>query len=546
IAVNCSERKKPPTTRMIMIKSSGVAAVNSAQAARKNELTMALIVIMLRKPKVRMMRAASAFIPIAPTAEAKVTRPDWNGVRPKPTCINSGSRNGSAPMPSRNRNPPMMLARSVAKCSIEKSRTGDPVRRACITYSVIEIDPVATNAPTTGHGSKLSPATDNPNAMPPSPMRASTSPYRSKRSGSSLLIGSMWRSAMKMPSRPIGMLIRKIQCQEKKVVMKPPSGGPITGPTSAGTVTHAIALTSALFSMERSSTRRPTGVIIAPPMPCTMRAITKPVTEEDSAQPIDPSMKTPIATANTMRAPKRSAVQPLAGMNTASESRYEVIASFSVRGLVPMSTAIAGSEVAITVESMFSMNRAVATMSGIRRSLFISFRGRERRKAREQAGLYHPNVIQAIAEPAKPPKSCATLVSTGSSRRRCCDDLRSRRLVAAARAAPQRAAVFGDFQPDPDRVLRDFRAGFSRSSLGAVGPRDHRGSHETRGAPASRGRGCDPPARPAAGVPALKACAWQANPLIQPPAMLSTTVNPTDGPRFDGDADSFAEGDVHP
>jgi len=28
--------------------------------------------------------------------------------------------------------------------------------------------------------------------------------------------------------------------------------------------------------------------------------------------------------------------------------------------------------------------------------------------------------------------------------------------------------------------------------------------------------------------------------------MLSTGVNPTDGLRFDGDADSFAEGDVHP
>ena len=47
------------------------------------------------------------------------------------------------------------------------------------------------------------------------------------------------------------------------------------------------------------------------------------------------------------------------------------MASFSVSGLVPISAAIAGSEVAITVESMFSMNRAVATMSGIRRSLFI-------------------------------------------------------------------------------------------------------------------------------------------------------------------------------
>ena len=103
--------------------------------------------------------------------------------------------------------------------------------------------------------------------------------------------------------------------------MKPPSGGPITGPISAGTVTHAMALTSALLSIERNSTSRPTGVIIAPPSPCTMRAITKWVTDWENAQPIDPSMNTPIAIANTMQGPKRSAVQPLAGMNTASDSR---------------------------------------------------------------------------------------------------------------------------------------------------------------------------------------------------------------------------------
>jgi len=60
-------------------------------------------------------------------------------------------------------------------------------------------------------------------------------------------------------------------------------------------------------------------------------------------------------------------------MKTASDSRYEVIASFSVSGLVPISAAMAGSEVAMTVESMFSINRAVATMSGIRRSFFIRF-----------------------------------------------------------------------------------------------------------------------------------------------------------------------------
>jgi hypothetical protein len=48
-----------------------------------------------------------------------------------------------------------------------------------------------------------------------------------------------------------------------------------------------------------------------------------------------------------------------------------VIASFNVSGLVPMSIAIAGSEVAITVESMFSMNRAAATISGMIRCLSI-------------------------------------------------------------------------------------------------------------------------------------------------------------------------------
>src|SRR6266699_324088 len=100
--------------------------------------------------------------------------------------------------------------------------------------------------------------------------------------------------------------------------MKPPSGGPITGPTSAGIETQAMASISARLSTERISTRRPTGVIIAPPIPCTMRATTKSVSEEDAAQPIEPSTNTTIAARNTVRPPNRSAVQPLIGMNTAT------------------------------------------------------------------------------------------------------------------------------------------------------------------------------------------------------------------------------------
>ncbi len=54
-------------------------------------------------------------------------------------------------------------------------------------------------------------------------------------------------------------------------------------------------------------------------------------------------------------------------MKIASETRYAVNASFSAIGLVPKSAAMAGSEVEMTVESMFSMNRATARISGMTR-----------------------------------------------------------------------------------------------------------------------------------------------------------------------------------
>ena len=38
---------------------------------------------------------------MAPTAVAKVSMPDWNGVMPKPSWSRSGSRKGVAPMPTR-------------------------------------------------------------------------------------------------------------------------------------------------------------------------------------------------------------------------------------------------------------------------------------------------------------------------------------------------------------------------------------------------------------------------------------------------------------
>jgi len=96
---------------------------------------------------------------------------------------------------------------------------------------------------------------------------------------------------------------------------------PTTGPTSAGMVSHESACTSSLFGTVRSNTRRPTGTIIAPPMPCKNRVATSMPSEPLAAQPIEPSRNTAIADMNVVRAPKRSATQPLTGMNTASDSR---------------------------------------------------------------------------------------------------------------------------------------------------------------------------------------------------------------------------------
>ncbi len=63
--------------------------------------------------------------------------------------------------------------------------------------------------------------------------------------------------ARTMPTSPIGTLMKKIQCQLAKVLMKPPTGGPITGPISAGVVTQAMALTNSRLLMLRTQHHAP-------------------------------------------------------------------------------------------------------------------------------------------------------------------------------------------------------------------------------------------------------------------------------------------------
>ena len=137
----------------------------------------------------------------------------------------------------------------------------------------------------------------------------------------------------------------------------------------AGIISQAIALTSSDFDTARSMTSRPTGDIMAPPTPCSMRAATRKPSVGACAQAIEPTVNNAIAARNTVRDPKRSASRPLAGMNIASVSRYDVSATFMCSGLALKLFAIVGSAVASTVPSSCSMNIALATMSETVRAL---------------------------------------------------------------------------------------------------------------------------------------------------------------------------------
>ncbi len=93
------------------------------------------------------------------------------------------------------------------------------------------------------------------------------------------------------------------------------------GPSMAGTVSHDIACTSSDLGTLRNMTRRPTGIIMAPATPCSMRAATsmarfcdKPQSSELSANPIIEARKTGLV-------PNLSATQADIGRNMAAANR---------------------------------------------------------------------------------------------------------------------------------------------------------------------------------------------------------------------------------
>ena len=147
--------------------------------------------------------------------------------------------------------------------------------------------------------------------------------------------------------------------------MKPPSGGPITGPISAGTVSTSSPAPARTSPRVRSRTRRPTGTIIAPPMPCRMRAT------DELRQRLREAAEDRAEGEHDDRGAEHGARAEAVGHPAAERDEDgEAQQIGGDREIEPQrvfaeSRAMAGSAVAIIVESRFCMNIAQATISGM-------------------------------------------------------------------------------------------------------------------------------------------------------------------------------------
>ena len=163
-------------------------------------------------------------------------------------------------------------------------------------------------------------------------------------------------------------MIQKIQFQLATSTNQPPKVGPSSEPTWPGMAIKLMARIKSPLGWVRSTAKRPTGSIMAPPTPCTTRAAIKKLSDGDSAHSTEPSTNTAIAQPNTRLVPKRSAIQPDAGISMAVVSEYATMTDCILSGLSPSDWAMAGKAVFRMVASSDCKKKAMAT-SHSKRSL---------------------------------------------------------------------------------------------------------------------------------------------------------------------------------
>ena len=97
--------------------------------------------------------------------------------------------------------------------------------------------------------------------------------------------------------------------------------GPSAGASSVGTISTWLALIRSAGGNARVIIVIPTGTRVPPPSPCSARNATSSGSEVARPHSADAAVNTVIAASRTLRPPKRSPIQPDAGIATASVTR---------------------------------------------------------------------------------------------------------------------------------------------------------------------------------------------------------------------------------
>ena len=109
-----------------------------------------------------------------------------------------------------------------------------------------------------------------------------------------------------MVSRPIGTFSQKIHCQAMPWVIAPPSTGPTTTARAVTEPKMPIAQPRRCGGTAAFSSASASGMTIAAPTPCTVRAAISAPAPGASAHAAEPAANTPRPTAKTRRLPNRS------------------------------------------------------------------------------------------------------------------------------------------------------------------------------------------------------------------------------------------------
>ena len=96
-------------------------------------------------------------------------------------------------------------------------------------------------------------------------------------------------------TRPIGTLIRKIQCQLATSISQPPMIGPRIGPSSIGTPRIAISRPIRCGPAARVMIVMPSGISMPPPRPCRTRKPIRAPMLHAVAQSAEPMMNSAMA-----------------------------------------------------------------------------------------------------------------------------------------------------------------------------------------------------------------------------------------------------------